>query len=130
MQCKIEWTWYHVFLYKRHQAEKNIQILDPCDHPNILKMSKSACFREIIWLIIMKMMKMKNRWHRHDINRPRPRHGYKYSKYKKCLRIKMLVCIKQHIWSSINEKVKQHWGWVEKSRIEKRVYLWKSKNTK
>ena len=27
--------------------------------------------------------KMKNRSHRHDINRPRPRHGQKY----KCLRI-------------------------------------------
>ena len=30
----------------------------------------------------------------------------------------MVMCIKQHlcnIWSSIYEKVKQHWGWVEKS---------------
>ena len=29
-----------------------------------------------------------------------------------------VICIKQHlinIWSSIHEKVKQHWGWVEKS---------------
>ena len=25
---------------------------------------------------------MKNRSHRYDINRPRPRHGYKYAKYK------------------------------------------------
>ena len=28
----------------------------------------------------------------------------------------MVICIKQHltnIWSSIHEKVKQHWGWVE-----------------
>ena len=30
-------------------------------------------------------MKMKNRSHRCDINRPRSRHGHKYSKYKKCL---------------------------------------------
>ena len=30
----------------------------------------------------------------------------------------MLILIKQHqrnIWSSIHEKVKQHWGWVEKN---------------
>ena len=30
----------------------------------------------------------------------------------------MFIRIKQHvnnIWSSIHEKVKQHWGWVEKS---------------
>ena len=27
-------------------------------------------------------MKMKNRSHRYDINRARPRHGHKYSKYK------------------------------------------------
>ena len=30
-------------------------------------------------------MKMKNRSHRCDINRPRSRRGHKYSKYKKCL---------------------------------------------
>ena len=30
-------------------------------------------------------MKMKNRTHRHDTNRPRYRHGHKYSRYKKCL---------------------------------------------
>ena len=30
----------------------------------------------------------------------------------------MLLCIKQNlsnIWGSIYEKVRQHWGWVEKS---------------
>ena len=62
-------------------------------------------------------MRMKSRSHRCDIKRPRPRHGYKYSKYKKCLTLMMLICIKQHlsnIWSSIREKVKQHWAWVEK----------------
>ena len=35
-----------------------------------------------------------------------------------CLIIMMVICIKQHlnnIWSSIHEKVKQHWGVVEKS---------------
>ena len=31
----------------------------------------------------MKMrLKMKNRSHRYDINRPRPRNGHKYIKYK------------------------------------------------
>ena len=37
----------------------------------------------------------------------------------------MLTCIKQHlsiIWSSIDEKVKQHRDWVEKKLIEKRVF--------
>ena len=38
----------------------------------------------------------------------------------------MLILIKQHprnIWSSIHEKVKQHWGWVEKNvaYIKKRI---------
>ena len=66
---------------------------------------------------------MKNRSHTYDINRPRFRHGHKYSKYKKCLSI-IFICIKQHlsnIWSSIHEKVKQHWGWVEKSVDYKRI---------
>ena len=57
---------------------------------------------------------------RYDINRPRPRNGHKYSKHKKCPSTIMLICIKQHpsnIWSSIYEKVKKHWGWVEKKAL-------------
>ena len=51
-------------------------------------------------------------------NKPRPRHRHNHTEYKTCLSIMMVICIKQHlrnIWSSIHEKVKQHWGWVEKS---------------
>ena len=42
-------------------------------------------------------MKRKNRSHRFNINRPRCRHGRKYSKYSTyimCLTTMMLVCIK------------------------------------
>ena len=39
----------------------------------------------------------KNKSHRYDINRPRSSHGHKYSKYKKCLTMIMLICIKQHL---------------------------------
>ena len=35
-------------------------------------------------------MKMKNRSRRQDINRPTSGHGFKYSKYKKCLGMMML----------------------------------------
>ena len=51
---------------------------------------------------------MKNRTHKYEINRPRHRHGHKYAKYKMCLIIIMIICIKQHrtiIGSSIHEKV-------------------------
>ena len=41
-------------------------------------------------------LKMKNRSHRYDINRPRPRHGQRYTKYKMYLSIMMVICIKQH----------------------------------
>ena len=67
-----------------------------------------------------KMLKMKKRSHRYDINRPRPTNGHKYTKYKMCLSVMMVICIKEHpnnIWSSIHEKVKQHWGWVEKKEL-------------
>ena len=37
-------------------------------------------------------MKMKNKSHKYDINRPKPR----YSKYEKCLNMMMLICIEQH----------------------------------
>ena len=62
-------------------------------------------------------IKMKNGSNRYHISRPRPKHGHKYSKCKTCLSIKILICMSQHlnnIWSSIHEKVKQHWGWGEK----------------
>ena len=75
--------------------------------------------------MIMKMkLKMKNRWHRYDINKPRPRHEHKYvskyKMYKMYLSIMMALCIKLHlsnIWSWICEKVEQHWGWVEKKAL-------------
>ena len=62
---------------------------------------------------LMKMMKIKNRSYRYDRYRPSSRHGRKYSKYKKCLSIMMLICMKQHL--KLNSwKVQQHWSWVEK----------------
>ena len=59
-------------------------------------------------------MKMKNRSHGYDINRPKSSHEHKYSKYIKCLSMMMLKQHLSNIWSSIHEKVKQHWGSVEK----------------
>ena len=41
-------------------------------------------------------MKMKKD-HIYIINRPRSRHVHKYSKYRKCLSMMMLMCIKQHL---------------------------------
>ena len=64
-------------------------------------------------------MKMKNRSHRHDINRLRPGNRRKFTKWNICLNMMMLTCIKQHLsntWSSNHEKVKQYWGWTEKKR--------------
>ena len=46
----------------------------------------------------MKMrLNMKKRSSKYDINRPRRRHGHKYTKYKICLDIMMVICIKQHL---------------------------------
>ena len=132
---------------------KIINILHTCYHPkisvSILKneqKNKCVCIHANISSIIMKMkMIKKNRSHIYDINRPRSRHRHKHSKYKKCLSMtmlkicikqQMLICIKQHlnkIWSSIHEKVKQHWDWIEKSVDYKKactfaecsiIYVW------
>ena len=57
----------------------------------------------------------EKRSHRYVINKLGSRHGHKYVKYKKSLGMP----IKQHLsntWSSIHEKVKQDWDWVEKKR--------------
>ena len=65
--------------------------------------NNSVWIHEIIRLITMKMkMKMKSRSNRYYINRCRSRHGDKYTKYKKCLSIMMLIIMylatpKQHL---------------------------------
>ena len=95
---------------------KIVHILHQCYHPKVIghilknkQKNKCVCIHHIIRLIIMKM---KNGSHRCSINRPKPI----YSTYKKSLMMLLLICIKQHIsniWSSVHEKVKQHWRWVE-----------------
>ena len=75
---------------------KIIHIFDPPYHPKTIghilknkqKKNKCVCIHEII--------KMKNKSHKQDINRPRLRHGHKNSKYRKCLSIMILICIKQY----------------------------------
>ena len=52
-----------------------------------------VCIHQIIRVIMMKIrMKMKNRSHRYDINRPK--YTNKYTKY---LSMTMLTCSKQHL---------------------------------
>ena len=88
--------------------------------------NKYVYLNEDIWLMAKKMrLKIKNRSSRYDINRPR--HGYKYTKYKICLDIAMVISIRQHrsyIWTLIREKVKQHWSrrhrtsWTSSERLK------------
>ena len=40
---------------------------------------------------------MKNRSHIYDINRPRPRHGHKYTNYKICGNKMIVISIKQQL---------------------------------
>ena len=86
--------------------------------------NKHVCIHEIMQLAIMKMKtKMKTDSPKYGINRPRCRHGHKYSKYMKHLSTMTLICIKQHlsnIWSSVYGNVKHHWGWVEKALLIKK----------
>ena len=71
-------------------------------------------------MAVKMRLEIKNRSHRHDINRPRPRHGHKYIKRKTRLSIMMAIFTKQmlsNIWSSIHKKVTQHRGWAEKKTL-------------
>ena len=51
-----------------------------------------------------------------------------------CLSIMVAICVREHlcnIWSSIHEKVKQHWGRVEKKKVaykKKRVFDFSENN--
>ena len=78
-------------------------------------------------MAIKMRLEMKSKSQRYNLNSPRPRHGHIYTNCKMCFSIMMVICIKQHlsnIWSSIYEKVKQYWGWVEKKKrfIAKKAY--------
>ena len=67
----------------------------------------------------MKMkirLKIKNRSHRYDINRPHSRMDINILNIK-CINVMVATCAKQHlsnVWSSIHEKVKQNGRWFEK----------------
>ena len=57
------------------------------------------------------LLKIKNRPNVYDRNRPRRRHGHKYTKHKICLSMTMDICIKQqlsNILRSVHEKVKKY----------------------
>ena len=72
----------------------------------------------------IEKIKKKNVSHWYVLNRPLSKHGLKYSRYKTCLSMIVLICNQQHlsnIWSSIHEKLKQHWGWVKKSIAYKKI---------
>ena len=50
---------------------------------------------------------MKNRLHRYDTNRPRPRPEHRHSKYRKCLSMMMLIYDKQHRRTFVAEFMKK-----------------------
>ena len=61
---------------------------------------------------------MKMRSYQYDLNRSRYMVGIS--------NMMMVIGIKQHlsnIWRSAHEKVKQHWGWVEKKRWYTLFYI-------
>ena len=74
-------------------------------------------------------MNMKNRSHIYKINRPRPRHGHKYRKYKKCLSMMMLIyIIKQHLKQHLKlmqyyEKLSNTEAGLSAVAYEKSVYI-------
>ena len=64
----------------------------------------SACLIEVIQSMTMKiMLGMKNRSPRYGINRPRPRHGHKFAKFKICLSRMMVICIKQQLTRQVRK---------------------------
>ena len=78
---------------------KNIHIFHPPYHTKIIgcilkskQKKKCVSIHEIKRLNMMKMeVRMKNKSHRYNINRPRLRDEQKYSKYRKCLIMTMLA---------------------------------------
>ena len=54
---------------------------------------------------MMKMrLKIKNRLFGYDINKPRPKHGHKYTKYNICHNTLMLIYISSNILATIKAR--------------------------
>ena len=54
---------------------------------------------------MMKMrLKVKNRLLGYDINKPRPKHGHKYTKYNICHNTLMLIYISSNILATIKAR--------------------------
>ena len=76
---------------------KIIYFLYPRYCPKIIadivkNVQKLSMFLQMRQLMTMKLrMKLKNGSHRYDIDRPRPRHGQRYTEYKMCLIIMMVI---------------------------------------
>ena len=72
--------------------------------------NRCVCIQKIIRLVIKMEMKMKDIPHRDDMNRPKSGHGHKYSKYKKCLSMMMmLICTNQHL-RNIRSSIHESWA--------------------
>ena len=59
-------------------------------------------------------------------NRPRSRHEHKYNKYKMCLSLMMVICIKQHLrnmLSSIHEKLSNTEDELKSAAHKKSVFI-------
>ena len=51
-----------------------------------------VCFNDIGQLNIIQLrLKMKNGSRKYNVNRARPRHGHKYTKYNMCLGMMMVI---------------------------------------
>ena len=89
----------------KQKPEAELELFENFSHSSSMLSSKNkrtyfknVSVHEIIQLIIMKTkMEKKNISHRYNINRPRSRHGYKFSKYKTCVSMIMLIYIEQNL---------------------------------
>ena len=79
--------------------------------------SKKEHSHEIMRLIIMKMkIKMKNRWHKYDIIDQGLDTDTNIVNIKSVSVFFDIYLAPKNMWSSIHEKVEQHWGWVKEKR--------------
>ena len=65
----------------------------------------------------------ERRSHRYDINGLRTRHGHRYSKYKNCLSMLMVICVEQHLkLNSWQSKAALRLSWKKALLTKKSVY--------
>ena len=118
LQATSGWNWDKNQANAKQHPEAEHFLFENYSHSLFTVSSKKKYLYS--WKFTINLNENEYKSYRYDINRTWSGHGCKFINIKSF----SVWYIQSNIWSSIHEKVKQHWGWVEIKRYlqKKRTY--------